>query len=133
MEKRLINLKGFQPNRLVNDNIYDSKQFSPLRYSLFQNAYYNLSSHVVIQKSKCECRDANLWRFSFGPAPPPNRICQCNPPGKFPFFNWTPLTEQFHGKNVDLSVRDFNLFNTHPIRLSLIQLFAMNNVHFARK
>ena len=42
------------------------------------------------------------------------------PPGKFLFFLFGPPTEQFHGKNVDLSVRDFNLFNTHPIRLSLI-------------
>ena len=141
MEKRLINLKGFQPNRLVNDNIYDSKQFSLLRYSLFQNAYYNLPSHEVIQKSTCECRDTNLlrsqiWRFFFGPAPPPNRICPCNPPWKIYFFLFGPPPlplRNFLGKNVDLSVRDLNLLNTHPIRLSLIQLFATNNMHFARK
>ena len=106
MEKRLINLKGFQPNRLVNDNIYDSKQFSLLRYSLFQNAYYNLPSHEVIQKSTCECRDTNLlrsqiWRFFFGPAPPPNRICPCNPPWKIYFFLFgppPPPTEKFLGE-----------------------------------
>ena len=49
-----------------------------------------MPSHVVIQKSKCECRDANLWRFSFGPAPPPNRICQCKPPWKISFFYLDP-------------------------------------------
>ena len=32
---------------------------------------------------------SNLEIF-FGPAPPPNRICQCNPPWKISFFIWTP-------------------------------------------
>ena len=42
----------------------------------------------------------------------------------FFFFYLDPLppspTEQFRGKNVDLSVRYFNWLNTHPIRLSLM-------------
>ena len=46
------------------------------------------------------------------------------PPPKNFFFDLDHLppspTEQFRGKNVDLSVRYFNWLNTHPIRLSLM-------------
>ena len=63
--------------------------------------------------------------FLFGLAPP-NRIRQCDPPENF-FFELDALpppplspTEEFRGKNVDLSVKDFSWLNTHLIRLSLI-------------
>ena len=61
----------------------------------------------------------------FGPAPPPTEFANATPPENF-LFIFTPypppphLTKQFRGKNVDLSVRDFNWLNTHPIRLSII-------------
>ena len=44
------------------------------------------------------------------------------PPRKFSFQSGPllpPFTQQFCGKNVDLSVRDFNWLNTYPIKLSL--------------
>ena len=52
----------------------------------------------------------------------PDQIRLSDPPGNFLFYldPLLPSTEQFRGKNVDLSVRDFNWLNTYPIRLSLI-------------
>ena len=55
--------------------------------------------------------------------PPPTELTNVPPPpGNFP-FNLDPypppFTKQFCGKNVDLSVRDFNWLNTYPIKLSL--------------
>ena len=56
--------------------------------------------------------------------PPPDGVDKCAPPPrKFSFQSGPllpPFTEQFCGKNVDLSVRDFNWLNTYPIKLSLI-------------
>ena len=58
------------------------------------------------------------------PAPKPNLPMQ--PPPKF-FFDLDPPPspsppphKQFCGKNVNLSVRDFNWLNTHLIRLSFL-------------
>ena len=61
----------------------------------------------------------------FGPAsPPPTEFANTTPPKiSYLFLPLTPpphLTKQFRGKNVDLSVSDFNWLNTHPIRLSII-------------
>ena len=56
--------------------------------------------------------------------PPPTELTNVPPPPrKFSFQSGPllpPFTEQFCGKNVDLSVRDFNWLNTYPIKLSLI-------------
>ena len=56
--------------------------------------------------------------------PPPTELTNVPPPpGNFPFnldpYPPPPFTKQFCGKNVDLSVRDFNWLNTYPIKLSL--------------
>ena len=58
--------------------------------------------------------------------PPPDGVDKCaTPPRKFSFQSGPllppppPFTKQFCGKNVDLSVRDFNWLNTYPIKLSL--------------
>ena len=50
------------------------------------------------------------------PPPSPDRVCQYHSP--------PPPPKQFRGKNVDLSIRDFKWFNTHPIRLSLIYIWV---------
>ena len=56
--------------------------------------------------------------------PPPMELTNVPPPPENYPFNLDPysppFTEQFCGKNVDLSVRDFNWLNTYPIKLSLI-------------
>ena len=54
-----------------------------------------------------------------------DRICQCDPlttpsPYHPPYHPPLTPTEQFRRKNVDLSVRDFNWLNIHPIGLLLI-------------
>ena len=47
------------------------------------------------------------------PPPPHDRIRQCDPPSpEIFFFIWTPHQVISRGKNVDLSVRDFNWLNT---------------------
>ena len=55
--------------------------------------------------------------------PPPTELTNVPPPQEIFLSIWTPtpppFTKQFCGKNVDLSVRDFNWLNTYPIKLSL--------------
>ena len=59
-----------------------------------------------------------LHVFYFACFLPEQCYCQCDPPYPSP-PSFTP-TEQFRRKNMDLSVRDFNWLNIHPIRLLLI-------------
>ena len=61
----------------------------------------------------------------FPPPLPPTEFADATFPRETYFFYLDPLTpppphEQFRGKNVDLSVKDLNWLNTHPIRLSYI-------------
>ena len=57
--------------------------------------------------------------------PPPTELTNVPPPRKSRKFSFQsgpllpPFTKKFCGKNVDLSVRDFNWLNTYPIKLSL--------------
>ena len=97
--------------------------FRPSLLSSWQRA-------VVLQQRCQPLEISNLeifFRTSPPPPPPPDRVRRCDlSPGNLFFFFGPPNSppppphEQFRGKNMDLSVKDLNWLNTHPIRLSYI-------------
>ena len=112
---------------------------------------YFATSHTPLQKSLVytvmpTSGDLKSGDLFFRPAPPPcNQICWWDsPPQKISFLFASPTPhppEQCCKKNMDLSVRDLNRLNTHPIRLSLILdwqrkdslLFVCNEQHVSCK
>ena len=96
--------------------------FRPSLLSSWQRA-------VVLQQRCQPLEISNLeifFRTSPPPPLPPTEFSDATFPRETYFFYLDPLIspppphEQYRGKNVDLSVKDLNWLNTHPIRLSYI-------------
>ena len=105
--------------------------------TLLKNDIINNKIWIILARQRANCaqtnyiiRDANLWRsqiwrFFLDQYPPQPNLPMQPPPPKF-FFDLDPPApsppphKQFCGKNVNLTVRDFNWLNTHPIRLIFI-------------
>ena len=67
----------------------------------------------VVPPQRCQLLEISNLETFFQTSIPPNRVDKCAPPPRKLSFQSGPLlppfTEQFCGKNVDLSVRDFKL------------------------
>ena len=95
-------------------------------------------SHFIVEEAEHFNEGCDLWQrcqpleisnlkiFFSDQHPPPRPNSPMWPPPR-KFLSWfgpltPPLspTDRFRGKNLDLSVRDFSWWNTHPIRLAYI-------------
>ena len=85
----------FMSDRLNNAHLHSS---------IFCFKQRSVTSHFSEMPSSGDLRSGDLF-LDQNPPPPSTKFAS---------------TKQFCGKNMDLSVRDFNWLNTHPIRLSII-------------
>ena len=100
-----------------------------IKYELYLQNRGQIVFKQIISSEMPTSGDLKSGDFFWTSTPPPQPNLPMQPPPSS-FFIWTPPSpspspsppthKQFCGKNVNLSVRDFNWLNTHSIRLSFL-------------